>query len=64
MIEGASSAPLCSAIDKMPVSGGVSFVEMVQSTDLRNRNDFTNGLNGSTFVDRKSVAHEIFSSHN
>ena len=47
MIEGASSAPLCSVIDKVPVSGGVSFVEMVQSADLRNRNDFINGLNGS-----------------
>jgi hypothetical protein len=47
MIEGARSAQLCSAIDKVPVSGGVSFVEMVQAADLRNRNDFTDGLNGS-----------------
>jgi len=48
MIEGADPQ-ICSAINNVnvPVSGGVSFVEMVQAADLRNRKDFTDGLNGS-----------------
>jgi hypothetical protein len=47
IIEGADPRRICSAINNVPVSGGVSFVEMVQATDLRNRKDFADGLNGS-----------------
>jgi len=47
IIEGADPRRIGSAINNVPVSAGVTFVEMVQATDLRNRKDFADGLNGS-----------------
>ena len=47
IIEGRRSAQICSGINNVLFSGGVTFVEMVQAADSRNRKDFADGLNGS-----------------